>query len=128
MPDIQIGLTNEKSVPVVLTNTALAMGSGELKVFATPAMVALIEGCCAEAVEDLLDEGTTTVGVSVDVKHVAASPIGASILCKCRLTAIDGRRLDFDAEVYDSKGLVGKGNHTRFIVNTEKFLKKAYGN
>ena len=128
MSNIQIGLTNEKSVPVVLTNTALAMGSGELKVFATPAMVALIEGCCAEAVEDMLDEGMTTVGISVNVQHVAASPIGASILCKSRLTAADGRRLDFEAEVYDNKGLIGKGTHSRFIVNADKFLKKAYGN
>ena len=124
MSNITIGLTNEKSVAVTIENTALAMGSGTLRVFATPAMIALCEGCCAESVEDMLDEGMTSVGTKVDIEHLSASPLGASVLCKSKLAAVDGRRLDFEVEVYDNVGLIGKGRHTRFIVDAEKFFRK----
>ena len=126
MSEITIGLTNEKSVAVTIENTAVSMGSGTLRVFATPAMIALCEGCCAEAVEDLLGEGMTSVGTKVDIEHLAASPIGASILCKSKIVAVDGRRLDFEVEVHDNVGLIGKGRHTRFIVDAENFVNKAY--
>ena len=126
MSEITIGLTNEKSVAVTIENTAVSMGSGTLRVFATPAMIALCEGCCAETVEDLLGEGMTSVGTKVDIEHLAASPIGASILCKSKIVAVDGRRLDFEVEVYDNVGLIGKGKHTRFIVDAEKFVNKTY--
>ncbi len=124
--EITTGITGEKSVAVKIENTALAMGSGTLRVFATPAMIALIEGCCAESVEDMLPHGITTVGTKVEVEHLAASPIGASILCKSRLTAYDGRRLDFEVEVFDNAGLIGKGTHTRFTVDSQRFIDKAY--
>lgn len=126
MSEITIGLTNEKSVAVTIENTAVSMGSGTLRVFATPAMIALCEGCCAETVEDLLGEGMTSVGTKVDIEHLAASPIGASILCKSKIVAVDGRRLDFEVEVHDNVGLIGKGRHTRFIVDAEKFVNKTY--
>ena len=126
MPHLSPGITNEKSVAVMIENTALAMGSGTLRVFATPAMIALCEGCCAESIEDLLDEGMTSVGVKVDIEHLAASPLGASVLCKSRLVAVDGRRLDFEVEVYDNVDLIGKGRHTRFIVDAERFVTKTY--
>ncbi|MBQ9472321.1 MAG: thioesterase family protein [Ruminococcus sp.] len=124
--EITTGITGEKSVAVKIENTALAMGSGTLRVFATPAMIALIEGCCAESVEDMLPQGITTVGTKVEVEHLAASPIGASILCKSKLTAYDGRRLDFEVEVFDNAGLIGKGTHTRFTVDAQRFIDKAY--
>ena len=124
--EITTGITGEKSVAVKIENTALAMGSGTLRVFATPAMIALIEGCCAESVEDMLPQGITTVGTKVEVEHLAASPIGASILCKSKLTAYDGRRLDFEVEVFDNAGLIGKGTHTRFTVEAQRFIDKAY--
>ena len=126
MPPLSPGITNKKSVAVTIENTALAMGSGTLRVFATPAMVALIEGCCAESVEDLIGEGMTTVGVTVNVKHLSPSPLGASVLCKSKLVRTDDRRLDFEAEVYDSAGLIGKGTHSRFIVDADKFSAKTY--
>ena len=125
MDEIKVGLTGEKSVAVIPANTAFAMGSGELRVFATPAMIALIEGCCAESIEDLLDEGITSVGTHVDVEHLAASPVGAGIVCKSVLKAFDGRRLDFDVEVYDNAGLIGRGTHTRYTVKADSFLRKA---
>ncbi len=126
MPNLNPGITGEKSVAVTMENTALAMGSGTLRVFATPSMIALIEGCCAESVEDYLPEGVTTVGTRVEVDHLAASPLGASILCKSNLTAVDGRKLDFEVEVYDNKDLIGKGTHTRFIVDAERFVNKTF--
>lgn len=126
LSEITPGITGEKSVAVSIENTAIAMGSGTLRVFATPAMIALIEGCCAESVEDLLGEGITSVGTKVEVEHLAASPIGASILCKSRLVACDGRRLDFEVEVFDNAGLIGKGTHTRFTVDADKFVSKTY--
>ena len=111
MPPLSPGITNEKSVAVTL---------------ATPAMIALCEGCCAESIEDLLDEGMTSVGIKVDIEHIAASPLGASILCKSRLITVDGRRLDFEVEVYDNADLIGKGRHTRFIVDADRFVNKTY--
>lgn len=126
MSEITAGIIGEKSVAVTIENTALAMGSGTLRVFATPAMIALIEGCCAESVEDMLGEGITSVGTNVNIDHLAASPLGASILCKSKLTAFDGRRLDFEVEVFDNAGLIGKGTHTRFTVNADKFIAKTY--
>lgn len=125
MNEIKAGLTGEKSVAVTMENTAVAMGSGTLRVFATPAMIALIEACCAESVEELLGDGITSVGTNVTIDHLSASPIGAGIVCKSVLTAFDGRRLDFDAEVFDNAGLIGKGTHTRFTVKADSFLKKA---
>ena len=88
MSEIKAGITGEKSVAVTTENTAVAMGSGTLRVFATPAMIALIEGCCAESVEALLDEGITSVGTQVNIDHLSASPLGAGIVCKSRLTAL----------------------------------------
>ena len=126
MSEITVGLTNEKSVAVTIANTAIAMGSGALRVFATPAMIALIEGCCADSIEDELEDGMTSVGTHLDIEHLSASPIGASVLCRSRLVSIDGRKLDFEAEVYDNAGLIGKGTHTRFIVDADKFFKKTY--
>lgn len=126
MSEITVGITGEKSVAVTIENTALAMGSGTLRVFATPAMIALIEGCCAESVEGLLEEGMTTVGTRIEADHVAASPLGASVLCRSRVIAVDGRRLDFEAEIIDSGGVIGRAKHSRFIVDAERFLNKTY--
>ena len=126
--EITAGITGEKSIAVTVENTALAMGSGTLRVLATPAMIALIEGCCAESVEDMLDSGITTVGSRIEADHTAASPLGASILCKSKLIAVDGRRLDFEAEVVDNAGVIGKAKHTRYIVDAQRFIDKAYHN
>ena len=125
MTPITPGITGEKSTAVMMDSTALAMGSGTLRVFATPAMIALIEGCCAESVEDLLGEGITSVGTAVNIEHLSASPVGAGIVCKSVLTAFDGRRLDFSVEVFDNAGLIGKGAHTRYTVKADSFMKKA---
>ena len=126
MSNLSPGITGEKSVAVTIDNTALAMGSGTLRVFATPAMLALCEACCAESIEEYLPEGVTSVGTKADIEHIAASPLGASIFCKSKLIAVDGRRLDFEVEVYDAVELIGKGKHTRYTVDAQRFIDKAY--
>ena len=122
---LEKGLKGTVETLVVPENTAKTYNSGLLEVFATPAMIALCENTCAMIVENLLDDGITSVGTRIDIEHLSASPIGAEITCKATLTAFDGRRLDYSVEVYDNAGLIGKGAHTRFTVIADSFLKKA---
>ncbi len=121
-----IGLKNSKKDIVTEENTAQTLGSGTLKVYATPAMIALIESCCAESVENLLSDDITTVGTKLDIEHISASPIGAQISCQSILKEFDGRKMTFLVEAFDNTGLIGKGTHERFTVKSEKFLKKTY--
>ncbi|MBQ1659496.1 MAG: thioesterase family protein [Clostridia bacterium] len=107
------------------SNTALSMGSGSLEVFATPAVIALMEKAACQAIADMLDEGTTTVGTLISVEHLSASPVGSDISARAVLTAVDGRKYCFDVFAYDNAGLIAKGKHERFSVSTEKFMNKA---
>ncbi len=119
------GIKGASEVCVTRDNTAAAMGSGELEVFATPAMIALIEKTAWQSVAPHLEEGEGTVGIRLDVDHLAPTPVGVTVRCTTELTEVDGRRLVFTAEVYDECGLVGKGTHQRFIVKNGKFQQKA---
>jgi predicted thioesterase len=101
------------------------MGSGSLPVYATPAMIALLEGTSCAAIEDQLEGGQTTVGTALDVKHVAASPIGATITCEAELIEVDRRSLTFRVTCVDDAGTIGEGIHQRFVVDAERFLAKA---
>ena len=121
---LTLGIKNKKSEIVNEGNTAAALGSGLLPVYATPAMIALLEGTCAEAVSMELEEGSTTVGTKLDVEHVSATPLGMKVTCECELIEIDRRRLVFAVEICDKAGLIGKGTHERFIVASEKFMAK----
>ncbi|MBQ7096073.1 MAG: thioesterase family protein [Clostridia bacterium] len=123
---MNIGLTNEKKCIVTKELTAQSMGSGDLPVFATPAMIALMEGCAAESVAGLLEEGTTTVGTHIDVQHLSATPIGMEVVCKIVLKKAEGRSLHFTLEAWDESGLIGKGEHDRFIVYSKPFKEKTY--
>lgn len=105
--------------------TAKTMGSGTLEVFATPAMIALMEKTAWKSVQDHLDEGQGTVGIALDVKHVAATPLGMKVCCESQLIQIDGKKLTFSVKAYDEVGLIGEGTHERFIVMNEKFQNKA---
>lgn len=117
-------LKNKKTVSVQEKDTAVAHGSGLLPVFATPAMIALMENTAMESVQPHLAEGEGTVGTRIDVKHVAATPVGGEVTCESELVEIDRRRLVFAVRVCDARGTVGEGTHERFIVNNEKFLAK----
>lgn len=124
---LETGLKYTKEVLCTEENTAAAVGSGSLKVFSTPALLTLMELCCAEAVLPYLEEGQSTVGTSVELKHTAATPVGMTVRCECTLTEIDRRRLVFSVKAYDAVDCVGECTHERFIVNNEKFLAKCYG-
>jgi predicted thioesterase len=121
---IQIGLRAEARETVTKALTAKVMGSGGLDVYATPAMIALIEKASLSAVAPCLEEGCSTVGTDLSVKHKASSPVGASIRAEAVLTQIDKRRLVFDVRAYDDLELIGEGTHERFIINNEKFMAK----
>ena len=123
---METGLRYKESQKVDESVTARAAGSGTLEVFATPAMIALIEKTCFTAVAPYLEEGQTTVGTKVDVEHVSATPVGMEVTAECTLDEIDGRRLTFQVEVFDECGMIGRGIHERFIVNAEKFVSKTY--
>lgn len=124
---METGITGLQEEIVTEEKAAESMGSGELPVYATPAMIALIEKTAWMSVADELEEGQGTVGTKLDVEHVSASPLGARITCKTTLTEVDRRRLVFSVEVTDDAGLIGRGTHERFIVDNERFLTKAKG-
>ena len=122
---LTIGLTGSQTERVTSDRTAASVGSGLLPVYATPAMIALMERTASELVAPFLREGEATVGTSIEVKHLAATPEGMEVRCQCVLTAIDRRRLTFAIEVFDAVGLVGTATHDRFIVDTARFMAKA---
>ncbi len=101
--------------------TANRVGSGLTQVFATPMMIALMEKTCAESVAPLLPEGQSTVGTHINVSHCSATPIGMEVWCDSKLIEVDRRRLLFEVKAYDSCGLIGEGQHERFIVDNAKF-------
>ena len=124
--EITVGLKGTVKETVNENNTAEKVGSGSLPVFATPMMVALMEKAACKALENNLDEGSTTVGTKVDVEHVAATPVGMEVTVTATVTAVDGRKISFSVEAFDEAGLIGKGAHDRFVVGAEKFIAKTY--
>lgn len=122
---LEIGITGHQELTVTEELTAKAMGSGELMVFATPAMLALMEKTAWMSVADELEEGCGSVGTMVNLSHSAASPLGMKIVCDSRLTAVDGRKLTFEIEARDEDGLIGKATHERFLIYHDKFQAKA---
>ena len=121
---MEAGIKNEKSIVVTDEVTASKVGSGLLPVYATPSMIALMEGTCAESVQPYLAEGEGTVGVAVDIKHIAATPVGMTVRCERLLKEVNGKKLVFEVKVYDEKGLVGTGIHKRAIINNEAFMAR----
>ncbi|MCR5388004.1 MAG: thioesterase family protein [Lachnospiraceae bacterium] len=122
---IQEGIKRTESVKVVPENTAKMVGSGLAEVFATPAMLGLMEKTAALSVQEFLDEGQSTVGIKADISHVAATPVGMTVTCESELISVEGRKLTFRLKCYDEKEEVGSGTHERFIVYADKFQAKA---
>ena len=121
---LEIGLKHQSVMRVMDGNTAEFIGSGDMAVLATPAMVALMENAAMLAVALHLDEGDTTVGSMISTSHLKPSKVGAAISAIAELTAIEGRKLTFKIMAYDGDTLIGEGEHIRFIVNRQKFLGK----
>ena len=121
---LEVGLKYESRLTVGAENTALVLGSGDMEVLATPAMVALMENAAMKAVADYLPEGSTTVGIEISTSHLKASAVGANVVTEAILEEVDGRRLKFSLKAWDDTGVIGEGVHTRFIVDRERFLSK----
>lgn len=124
---LEIGIKGSAETVVTIDNTAKAFTSGALEVFATPAMISLMEETCWKMIQPELEEGLGSVGTKVNVSHTAPSAIGKTVVCEATLIEIDGRRLTFEVVCSDENGMVGMGTHERFIINNEKFMAKAEG-
>jgi predicted thioesterase len=122
---LETGIKGKKEIIVTHDKTAKAMGSGSLDVYATPAMIALMENTAFESVAPYLEPGSGTVGTALNVKHVSATPVGMKVTCETELIKVDGRALTFSVKAYDEAGLIGEGEHERFIIYEEKFQAKA---
>lgn len=123
--EITVGMKGEVSTLVEREDTALEVGSGELLVYATPCMVALMEGAACEAIAPL-PEGKTSVGVELNVSHKAATPVGMEVRAEAEVTAVAGNTITFRLAAYDEAGLIGEGTHKRAVVSSERFLAKVY--
>ncbi len=121
------GLIGIATTTVTTANIAATMKSGSLAVFATPAMCALMEEAACAAVNAHLEEGSGTVGISLNITHDRATAMNDTVKATATLTAVEGRKLVFSVQAEDSKGLIGKGSHERFIINNEKFMAKVNG-
>lgn len=122
---IQVGLRREARGVSDEAHSARALGSGRLPVLGTPAMTALMEKAAAEALEDGLPEGWTSVGISLDVEHTSATPLGMGFRAEAEVTAVEGRKVTFAVRAFDEAGEIGRGVHARFAVEAEPFLAKA---
>ena len=122
---LTIGIKGTLERTVTEELTAEAMGSGQLPVFATPAVVALAEETAWKSVAPGLEEGQGTVGTLMELSHIAATPLGMKVRCESELVEIDRRKLVFLVKIYDEKEKVAEGRHERFIVDNAKFLSKA---
>ena len=125
MDALPIGLKGLAETLVTEENTAAAMGSGLLPVFATPAMLALMEQAAASSVQPFLPEGPGTVGTRLEVSHLAATPIGLTVRAESELIAVDRRKLRFAVRAWAGDELIGEGEHERFVIDNARFLEKA---
>lgn len=124
MEKIIPGLHAESELVVTEGNTARHLGSGSVNVLATPEMVRLMEQACVAAVDCLLPEGQCTVGVTLDVKHLAATPLGMRVTARAELLAVKDRRLTFRVEVWDEVEKVGEGAHQRYVIDLARFYQR----
>lgn len=122
---LNTGIQGESKLTVDDNNTAIAHGSGTVSVLATPALIALLENAAQNSVAPYLEDGSTTVGTMVNIKHLAATPVGLNVTAFSRLTEVDGRRLVFEVEARDEVEVVATGMHERFIIKMDSFMKRA---
>jgi predicted thioesterase len=122
--ELKPGLRGSSSLVVAEEHTAAHFGAGGVHVFATPMMIGLMENAAFSAVQQVLPEGQSSVGSRIDIRHLAATPIGMKVTTTAELLEVDGRRLVFRVEARDEKELIGEGQHERFIINLERFLSR----
>ena len=124
--EITVGMKGEVSSYVEREDTALEVGSGSLLVYATPCMVALMEGAACEAIESAMEENKTTVGTALNIEHISATPVGMDVRAEATVTEVSGNVITFEIHAYDEAGEIGRGTHKRAIVPVQKFLDKTY--
>ena len=124
--EITVGMSGCVSTSVEREDTALEVGSGSLLVYATPCMVALMEGAACEAIAEAIPEEKTTVGIELNISHLAATPVGMDVRAEAEVTAVDGNVITFSVTAYDEAGKIGEGTHKRAIVTAQRFLDKTY--
>ena len=124
--ELEVGLKGAAATLAERSDTALEVGSGDLLVYATPCMAALMEGAACEAIAGCLKEGQTTVGTTLNIAHTSATPVGMEVRAEAEVTAVEGKVITFSLKAFDESGEIGSGTHTRVIVNSQKFLDKTY--
>ena len=124
--EITVGMKGTVSTLVERQDTAKEVGSGDLLVYATPCMVALMEGAACEAIAEALGENQTTVGTSLSIEHISATPVGLEVRAEAEVTAVEGKVITFAVTAFDEAGEIGHGTHKRVVINSQKFLEKAY--
>ena len=124
MEKIVPGLVGQSEVLVHEENTALHLGSGNIAVLATPEMIRLMEKAAVAAVDHLLPDGYSTVGVAVNVRHLAATPVGMRVQAQAELVAVEGRKLTFRVEAFDEVERIGEGEHRRVIIDVGRFQER----
>jgi predicted thioesterase len=125
--EITVGMLGKVSTLVEREDTAQEVGSGSLLVYATPCMVALMEGAACEAIAEALNEDRTSVGIELNINHVSATPVGLEVTAEAEVTAVEGNIISFKVTAFDEAGPIGNGTHKRAIVATQRFLDKTYG-
>lgn len=125
--EITIGMKGEAETLVEREDTAREVGSGDLLVYATPCMVALMEGAACEAIADCLGENQTSVGTMLNIEHISATPVGLEVRAEATVTEVAGKVITFEVKAYDEAGEIGRGTHKRVLVGSQKFLERAYG-
>ena len=123
---ITVGMKGQVSSIVEREDTAYEVGSGSLLVYATPCMVALMEGAACEAIKEALPEGKTSVGIELAISHVSATPVGLEVRAEAQITAVEDSVITFKITAYDEAGVIGEGAHKRAVVTTQRFLDKTY--
>lgn len=124
--EITIGMKGSADSFVEREDTAAEVGSGDLLVYATPCMAALMEGAACEAIAGSLDESKTTVGIELTIRHLSATPVGLEVRAEAEVTAVEGSTITFQITAYDESGKIGECTHKRAIVSAQRFLDKAY--
>lgn len=124
--EITVGMKGEVSTLVEKEDTAAEVGSGSLLVYATPCMVALMEGAACEAIAEAMTDDKTSVGTELSIAHVSATPVGLEVRAEAEVIAVDGKVITFQITAYDEAGKIGEGTHKRVIINSQKFLDKTY--
>lgn len=124
--EITVGMKGEAFSEVEREDTALEVGSGSLLVYATPCMVALMEGAACEAIAEALSEEKTSVGTELNISHISATPVGMEVRAEAEVIAVEGPVVTFKVAAFDEKGKIGEGTHKRAVITSQRFLDKTY--